>query len=65
MDVDPGSKESVYQALHHDDNGKVDFTEGVGAQKLIAGEGTSSQENLLMISLQSVVKYLDRDSYFK
>ena len=49
MDVDPGSKESVNQALHHDDNGQVDFTEGVGAQKLIAGEGTSSQENLLRI----------------
>ena len=50
MDVDPGSKESVYQALHHDDNGQVDFTEGFGAQKLIAGEGTSTQENLLRVS---------------
>ena len=50
VDVDPGSEEAVYWALHHDDHGKDHFTEGVWAKKLIAGEDTGTQENLLRIS---------------
>ena len=41
-DVDPGSTGSIDDALHHNDTGKVDFTEGLSAEILIAGKGTST-----------------------
>ena len=41
-DVDPGSAGSIDDALHHNDTGKVDFTEGLSAEILTAGKGTST-----------------------